>query len=256
MAITKLDFVPAMGLLCEMLPMQRALSDEGLVMAWMTMPNVAKVHLTKQSLAFAVQQRVMDPDPPKEQALHIQLLRYVFPLERTVRRERGDEVNCDRVLLENGLRTDLAERMTAPDRFHDPAPVRHEQAPPLKRPRLPGGGRQWHPSQMTAEQRAAHIQGVAAAMQRLRDGGGLPQGRGWRPDDSRLAQGRWWFQRCLDGLWPLHADDGGIAGAWILANGRLADDLLQQAQSASALLPPAEGLAVAGADRPGVNPWR
>jgi hypothetical protein len=202
----------------------------------------------------------MDPDPPKEQALHIQLLRYVFPLERTVRRERGEEVNCDRVLLENGPRTDLAERMAAPDHFHDPAPVRHEQAPPPERPRLPGGGRQWHPSQMTAEQRAAHLQGVAAAMQRLRDGGGLPQGRGWRtrglmPDDSRLAKGQWWFQRCLDGFWPLECDDAGTAVAWIMANGRLADDLLQQAQSAPGLLPPAEAV-VAGLSLQGVNPWR
>jgi hypothetical protein len=107
---------------------------------------------------------------------------------------------------------------------------------------------------MTAQQHAAHLERVAAAMQRLRERG--DDGRAWKATDPRLAQGRWWFQRCLDGFWPLEADDGGIAGAWILANGRQADDLLQQAQSAPALLPPAEGLAVAGLTGQGVNPWR
>jgi hypothetical protein len=105
---------------------------------------------------------------------------------------------------------------------------------------------------MTAEHHAAHLRGVAAAMQHLRDRGDA--GRGWKADDSRLAQGRWWFQRCLDGFWPLQADDGGIAGAWILANGRLADDLLQQALSAPGVLPPAEAV-VAGLSLQGVNPW-
>jgi hypothetical protein len=251
MTITMRDFVPAMGFLCEMLPMQRALSDEALAMAWETMPGAAKIHLTRESLAFAVKQRLVDPAPPKEQALHVQLLRYVFPVERTVKRERGEEVNCDRALLEGGLRADLAERMAAPDRFHDPAPVRHEQAPP-QRPRLPSGGRAWHPSEMTAQQHAAHLERVAAAMQRLRERGG----DGRVLSAGQLAQGRWWFQRCLNGFWPLECDDGGIAGAWILANGRQADALLQQAQSAPGLLPPAEGLAVAGLTGQGVNPWR
>jgi hypothetical protein len=200
----------------------------------------------------------VDPAPPKEQALHIALLRYVFPVERTIRRERGEEVIGDRVLLENGPRTDLPERMAAPDRFHDPAPVRHEQTPPPERLRLPGGGRPWHPSQMTAEQHAAHLHGVAAAMQRLRDCGDDDRGwrsRGWRPDDSRLAKGRWWFQRCLDGFWPLECDDAGIAVAWIMANGHLADELLEQAQSAPGVSPPAEEV-VAGLGFQGVNPWR
>jgi hypothetical protein len=243
-----------MGFLCEMLPMQRALSDEALAMAWETMPNGAKLHLTQESLAFAVRQRLVDPAPPKEQALHIALLRYVFPVERTIRRERGEEVIGDRVLLENGPRADLPERMAHGDRFHDPAPVRHEQAPPPpERPRLPGGGRAWHPSEMTPQQHAAHLERVAAAMQRLRDRGG--DGRGWEGTDLPLAQGRWWFDRCLQGFWPLEVDDGGIAGAWILANGRLADELLQQAQSAPALLPPAEVVA-GGLSIRGVNPWR
>ncbi len=239
--ITLEEFQAAIASLLQLLPMQRPLTPAALVLAWDTFPASAKRDLTGEVLRFCVGQRLMDPAPPKELAPHLALLRYAYPLEN------------DRPATERRLRSDLAERMAAPDHFHDPAPVRHEQTPPPERLRLPGGGRQWHPSQMTAEQHAAHLRGVAAAMQRLRDRGDT--GRGWKADDSRLAQGRWWFQRCLDGFWPLQADDGGIAGAWILANGRLADDLLQQAQSAPGLLPPAE-VVVAELVLQGVNPWR
>ena len=240
--ITLEDFQAAITSLLQLLPMQRPLTPAALVLAWDTFPASAKRDLTGEVLRFCVGQRLMDPAPPKELAPHLALLRYAYPLEN------------DRPATERRLRADLAERMAAPDRFHDPAPVRHEQAPPPQRPRLPGGERQWHPSAMTAQQHAAHLERVAAAMQRLRERG--DDGRAWKATDPRLAQGRWWFQRCLDGFWPLEADGGGLAGAWILANGRQADDLLQQAQSAPALLPPAEGLAVAGLTGQGVNPWR
>jgi len=239
--ITLEEFQAAITSLQQLLPMQRPLTPAALVLAWDTFPASAKRDLTGEVLRFCVGQRLMDPAPPKELAPHLALLRYAYPLEN------------DRPATERRLRADLAERMAAPDRFHDPAPVRHEQAPP-QRPRLPGGGRAWHPSEMTAQQHAAHLERVAAAMQRLRERG--DDGRGWKNTDPRLAQGHWWFQRCLDGFWPLEADDGGIAGAWILANGRQADALLQQAQSAPGVLPPAEGLAVAGMSVQGVNPWR
>ena len=243
--ITLEEFQAAITSLLQLLPMQRPLTPAALVLAWDTFPASAKRDLTGEVLRFCVGQRLMDPAPPKELAPHLALLRYAYPLEN------------DRPATERRLRSDLSERMAAPDRFHDPAPVRHEQAPPPERPRLSGGGRQWHPSQMTAEQHAAHLRGVAAAMQRLRDRGDEGRDfrvRGWKADDPRLAQGRWWFQRCLDGFWPLEADDGGLAGAWILANGHLADDLLQQAQSAPGVLPPAEAVG-AGLCLQGVNPW-
>ena len=258
--ITLEEFQVAITALQQLMPMGKPLSPPALVLAWDTFPPAAKNQLTSESLDFAVRQRVMDPDPPKEQALHIALLRYVFPIKRTVKRERGQDVNCDEVLLEGGPRADLAQRMANPNRWHETAPASYGQPSASERPRLPGGGRQWHPSQMTAERHAAHLRGVAAAMQRLRDGGGLPRDggwrtRGWRPDDSRLAKGRWWFQRCLDGFWPLESDDAGIAVVWIMANGRLADDLLEQAQSAPGRPPSAEEV-VAGVSLQGVNPWR
>jgi hypothetical protein len=223
MAITMLDFVPAMGFLCEMLPMQRALSDEALAMAWETMPNGAKLHLTRESLAFAVKQRLMDTAAPKEQALHIALLRYVFPVERTIRRERGEDVNCDRVILESGPRADLAQRMARPDCFHDPGPARQELNP--ERPRLPGGGRPWHPSELSPEALHAHVEQVAAAMQRIWAGG--MDGRSWEP--GCLARGLFVFGKALQGFWPLEADSP--ASAWILRNPTQAAEMLEQARA-------------------------
>lgn len=252
MALSMRDFAPAMGLLCEMLPMQRALSDEALAMAWETMPNAAKIHLTPESLAFAVKQRLLDPDPPKEQALHVQLLRYVFPVDRTRRRERGEEINCDRAILEGGLRADLATRMAAPDRFHDPAPARQEQAAPPTRPQLqassnapfqPGRGNGfWHPSQLTPEARRRHVQGVGAELERV-----LARGRDGRPwSAAHLAQGADWFRRALEGFWPLQCDDGGLAAAWAVRNESLARQLVADALSGAApALPAADAVPVA-----------
>lgn len=244
MAITMRDFAPAMGFLCEMLPMQRALGDEALAMAWETLPNAAKIHLSQESLAFAVKQRLIDPQPPKEQALHISLLRYLFPVDRTIRRERGEELISDRVLIEAGLRPDLAERMQAPDRFHDPAPVRQEQAAAADRvPRLPGGGRPWHPSMLTTEQRHAHVRRVEARMEQLIAAG--PDGQTWSA--AQLAQGLWWFDRALQGFWPLQADQGGIAAAWIQRNPSQARAMVADALTLDVPALPAEvGLAVSG----------
>lgn len=240
MAISMRDFAPALGFLAEMLPMQRALSDEALAMLWETVPNAAKIHLSPDSLAFAVRQRLLDPAPPKEQALHVCLLRYVFPVERTLRRERGEEVVCDRVLLEAGPRSDLAERMAQPDRFHDPAPARQEHQVPPPRPQLSGRGNGfWHPSQLTAQLRREHIQGVGAHLERL-----LSQGqndRAW--SGGQLAQGQWWLGRALEGFWPLQCDDGGIVAAWAVRNESLARQMVADAlANAAPALPPAEGL--------------
>jgi len=114
--------------------------------------------------------------------------------------------------------------MSAPDRFHDPAPVRHEQAPP-ERPRLPGGGRPWNPSELSPEALRAHVERVEAAMQRIWAGG--MDGRSWEP--GHLAWGRFAFGRALQGLWPLEADSP--ASAWILRNPTQAAEMLEQARA-------------------------
>jgi hypothetical protein len=182
----------------------------------------------------------MDPSPPKEQAPHIALLRYVFPVERATKREHGDEVHQDRVILDNGPRADLAQRMAAPERFHDPGPVRHEHAPPPERPRLPGGGSNgWHPSQMTPGERRRHLQRIAADVEQVITSGGGPA-----RSDEQLAQGFAWFRRALQGFWGLRCDDGGIAAAWIAVNPAKARALVRDAlEAGGAAAEPAGGLA-------------
>jgi hypothetical protein len=235
--ITIEDFQVAVSSLLQLLPMQRALDPSALLLAWDTFPERAKIDLTDEILLYAVQQRVLDPEPPKGMAPHVALLRYAYPVDRTIRRERGEEVVSDQPIVERGLRRDLAQRMAAPDRFHDPAPARQEQAPP-QQPRLPAGATQWHPDHLTTEQRRAHVLQVAAAVSKVRAGG--MDSRIWRPE--QLAQGRWWFERALQGFWPLEADDGGLAAAWILRNGRWADQLLEAAADGTTKADPAEGL--------------
>jgi hypothetical protein len=222
------EFTATMSTLLEVLPMQRRLTEAGLVMLWETFPASAKADLTVAVLRFCVSQRLLDPAPPKELAPHLALLRYAYPLEH------------DRPVTDRGLRADLRERMAFGDRFHDPAPARHEQAPP-ERPRLPGGGHQWHPSELDPAQLRRHVQRVEGAVQRIRAKGA--DGREWKP--SQLAQGRWWFERALAGFWPLECDDAGIAAAWILRNGKWADDLLKRALTGKTpALPAAEGVPV------------
>ena len=240
--ITLEEFQAAVTSLLQLLPMQRPLTAAALVLAWDTFPERAKIDLTDEILLFAVQQRVLDPEPPKGVAPHVALLRYAYPVDRTIRRERGEEVISDQPMVERGLRRDLAQRMAAPDRFHEPGPARQEQAPP-ERPRLPGGGRQWHPSGLSPEALRRHVQRVEAAMQRVRDHG--MDGREWKP--AQLAQGKRWFEKALQGFWPLECDDGGLATAWILRNGTVADALVAKAMACEApALPSGDGLAVGG----------
>lgn len=229
--ITSDEFTATISTLLEVLPMQRKLTEAGLVMLWETFPKAAKAELTVGILRFCVAQRLADPAPPKELAPHLALLRYAYPLEH------------DRPAVERGLRADLRQRMTEPDRFHDPAPMRREQAEAAERaPRLPGNNRAWHPDQLTAEQRRQHILRVAATARRQIAEG--PDARKWT--SAQLEQGAWWFQRALQGFWLLEVDDGGIARAWLTRNPDWAERLIGEALSGTApQLPPAEGMAVA-----------
>jgi hypothetical protein len=235
--ITIEDFQVAVSSLLQLLPMQRALDPAALLLAWDTFPDRAKIDLTDEILLFAVQQRMLDPEPPKDVAPHVALLRYCYPVDRTVKRQRGEEVVSDQPMVDRGLRKDLAQRMAAPDRFHDPAPARQEQAPP-RQPQLPAGSTQWHPDHLSTEQRRAHVRGVASAVSKLRERG--MDSRTWRPE--QLAQGRWWFEKALQGFWSLEADDGGIAAAWVLRNANRADQLLEAAADGSAKATPAEAV--------------
>ena len=231
------QFQVAITSLNQILPMAKPLSAAALVMAWDTFPERAKIDLTDEILLYAVQQRLLDPEPPKGVAPHVALLRYCYPVDRTVRRERGEDVISDQPMVDRGLRRDLAQRMAAPDRFHDPAPARKEQAPP-QQPQLPAGSTQWHPDHLSIEHRRAYVRAVASAVSKLRERG--MDSRTWTPE--QLAQGRWWFEKALQGFWPLEADDGGIAAAWVLRNGRWADQLLKAAADGNLKAPPAEAV--------------
>ena len=239
--ITIEDFQVALSSLVQLLPRQRTLEPDALVTAWSKFPERAKIDLTDEILLYAVQQRFLDPEPSKELPIHLNLLRYCYPVNRIIRRERGEELIFDQPMCDRGLRRDLAQRMAAPDQFHEPGPVRQELLAPPQQPQLPAGSTQWHPDHLTPEQRRAHVQGVATAVARLRARG--MDSRAWRPE--QLAQGYWWFERALQGFWPMECDDGGIGAAWVLRNGSRADQLIQAALDGTAAAVPADGL-VAG----------
>jgi hypothetical protein len=229
--ISDLDFTASMGFLAEMLPMQRALTPEALAMAWETLPPGAKSGLTPASLAFAVKQRLLDPQPPNDVALHISLLRYVFPVERTTRRERGEEVNADLVILEHGPRYDLPQRMSQPDRFHDSGPARQTPPAPATAKRLTASGF-WHPSMLNPQDLRAHAQKVAQQVERVRAKGDP----GTTMTAAQAASGRVLFERALQGFWLLHHDN--IAALWVLRNRKCADELIQLALAGNTPAPP------------------
>lgn len=201
-------FQAAMTGLLQMLPMQRQLTGPALVMAWDSFPMTAKQELNEAMLHWACSQRLKDPEPPKELATHLSLLRYLYPLEN------------DRAVIERGLRPDLAERMAEPDRFHDPAPARQEYQAAR---RLPEGSF-WHPNQMIQAERCRHLEVIAIQLEAA-----IAQGEdNKRWTDAQLAQGHWWFKQALSGFWNLKADKGGIAKAWISRNPEVARQMLQQ----------------------------
>jgi hypothetical protein len=151
-------------------------------------------------------------------------------------------VENDRAITDRGLRADLENRMQEPDRFHDPAPARHEQAPPPTQPRLPGRGGYWHPSQATTAQRQRHLERIEARLEAL-----LAQG----PDGvvhtgAQLLQGLSWYRRALEGFWLLEADDGGIAAAWIQRNPAEARVMLRDAKATPRPAMPAGDAVAAG----------
>lgn len=223
--ITVEDFQVAVSSLLQLLPMQRALDPAALVLAWDTLPERAKLDLTDEILLFAVQQRMLDPEPPKGVAPHVALLRYVYPVDRTVRRERGEDVISDQPMLDRGLRRDLAQRMATPDRFHEPGPVRQEQLAPAKQPRLSAAASIPHWARMSPEELRAHVDQVAAVMQRVWASG--MDDRSWDP--ATLALGRFAFGRALQGVWPLDLDSP--SSAWILRNPKQAADMLEKAKA-------------------------
>lgn len=104
--LTAPDFINLLAGLIESLPHHKALSEIGLGFAWSSLPDLAKRQLNTQLIAYAAKQRLLDPDPREKLAIHVQLLAYLYPLHNGM------------PAVEQGLRSDLDERLRQPDRFH------------------------------------------------------------------------------------------------------------------------------------------
>jgi hypothetical protein len=226
------EFQAVMSGMQQLFPMAKALTPAALVTAWDTFPDRAKLDLDSEMLLYAAQQRTLDPDFPRETPPHIALLRYLYPVKRNTRIERGQEVVTDLPMFERGLRHDLARRMANPEQFHELVRTLPEYTPaevPRLAPGVTHGGELWH--QWTAAQHQAHVQGVADAVARLR-ASGIDDGtliNGSMGDASVLSQlnvGRFLFEKSLQGVWPMNFEAMQLSAAWVLRNPRCADDLI------------------------------
>lgn len=223
--ITIEDHHAALTTLMQLLPMSRQLTGAAMTMAWETFPERAKLDLTGEALLFAVQQRMLDPQPPKDMAPHIALLRYVYPVNRTTHRERGEEVINDHPMVERGLRRDLAKRMADPGQFHELVRSLPQQPRP-EPPRLAAASDEHRqPWAMTADQRRDHIERIAATVAKLKANG--MDDHTWTV--AQLSAGRWWFEKALQGFWSMEIEGAAIAAAWVLRNANWADQLITMA---------------------------
>jgi len=115
--LTANAFIDLLAGLVESLPHQKTLSERGLGFTWTSFPGRAKQELTAIQLAYACNQRILDPEPRQQLAIHIQLLTYLYPVEAGV------------PVVDRGLRSDLTERMKAPQSFH-PLSIHQAYQPP------------------------------------------------------------------------------------------------------------------------------
>lgn len=108
--ITEQEFADVLQALSRTLPRFKPWDSTAMALAWMTFPEKAKQELTREVWLYAAGQRRLDPSPPEDVPLDLQLLNYVF------RNENG------RANVDWGLKADLPERMQRPHVFN-PQPV-------------------------------------------------------------------------------------------------------------------------------------
>ena len=115
-----------MGLraLSSLLPYGKKITDEEALFTWAMLPESVKVSVTDEMWLYACSQRRMDPNPDKELALDIQLLRYVY------------RIRDGQPAFDWGLKTDLPQRMALGGQFHPPVLPASDPTPPP--PQLPG----------------------------------------------------------------------------------------------------------------------
>ena len=213
-------------------PMAKVLSESALVAAWRLFPDRAKLDLDDEMMLYAAYQLMLDPDRPRDVEPHMALLRYLYPVKRSTRTERGQEVVTILPICDRGLRHDLAHRMANPEQFHElvrTLPEYTSAEVPRLAPGVTKSGELWH--QWTPAQHQAHVQGVADAVARLRasgiDDGALINGS--MGDVSVLSQlkiGRFLFEKSLQGVWPMNFEAMKSSAAWVLRNPKWTDDLI------------------------------
>lgn len=229
------EFMAFMSGMQQLNPMAKVLSESALVTAWKSFPERAKLDLNDEMMLYAFQQLTLDPDRPREVELHMALLRYLYPVKRSTRTERRQEVVTLLPIYDRGLRHDLAHRMANPEQFHELVRTLPEYTP-SEVPRLAPGVTESSPHwiRWTPAQRLAHVDRVADAVVRLRasavdDASMINWG-----DDSVISQlkiGRFLFEKSLQGVWPMNFEAMKSSAAWVLRNPKWTDDLIALARS-------------------------
>ena len=105
MALTADTFCRTLQGIQSLMPYGKTLNEAALLIAWQTLPNNVRQQLTPAMLAYAAGQYLQDPEPPKDQPVHLALLRYLYRLEN------------GRPNYEWGLKLDLPKRMAADGQF-------------------------------------------------------------------------------------------------------------------------------------------
>lgn len=130
--ITQQQFSDVLQAVSRTLPRFKPWDATALALAWMTFPEKAKQELTPEVWLYAAGQRRLDPNPPEDQPLDLQLLDYVY-------RNRDG-----RACVDWGLKADLPERMKRAHVFNPqpvPGQLPLQQDEPVTNPLLQGA--QW-----------------------------------------------------------------------------------------------------------------
>jgi hypothetical protein len=117
-------FTLGMRTVSAALPYGKKLLDDEIKFIWLTLPESVKTTVTDEMWVYACAQRRMDPDPDKELALDIQLLRYVY------------RIRDGQPAFDWGLKQDLPQRMAMGGQFHPPVLPAADPTP--MPPQLPG----------------------------------------------------------------------------------------------------------------------
>ena len=97
------------------LPYAKKLADDEIKFLWLLIPQQVKDDVSDEVWAYACNQRLLDPNPDKEQALHLQLLKYVY------------RVRDGQPAFDWGFKEDLPQRMKAGAVFQGPTSMQGHQ---------------------------------------------------------------------------------------------------------------------------------